>query len=161
MTSQEFFNSINLDGEEWRDIIGYEGLYMVSSYGRVIGLPISYMRNKGIHTKDYRILKQTVHPRKKLNYYRIRLSKNHTNKLVYVHRLVAMAFIPNPNNFPFIDHIDRNGLNNNVSNLRWCDQKMNMNNEKTRIVHVKALREKSLKKKSLITQNVKELSTDA
>lgn len=145
MTNQEFIESIRLEGEEWRDVIGYEGLYMVSSFGRVIGLPRVYKRNKGIHNKDYRMLKNIKHPRKKLYYYRVSLSKDYERKLIYVHRLVAMAFIPNPNNYPFIDHIDRNGLNNSASNLRWCTQEMNMQNENTREIHVSALT-KSLSK---------------
>ena len=139
MTNQEFIESIRLENEEWRPVVGYESLYMVSSLGRVIGLPRVYKRYKGINRKDYRILKNVRHQRGKLFYYRVSLSKDYERKLIYVHRLVAMAFIPNPNNYPFIDHIDRNGLNNSASNLRWCTQEMNMRNENTKKIHVSAL----------------------
>lgn len=161
MTNEEFIESIKLDNEEWRDVVGYEGLYMVSSFGRVIGLPRVFIRNKGINKKDYRILKNVKYQYGNLIYYRVSLSKNYERKNVRVHRLVADAFIPNPYNYPFIDHIDRNGQNNNVSNLRWCTQKMNMNNENTRVVHLKALRKRAWSKKPLTNQDVKELSTDA
>lgn len=161
MTNEEFIESIKLDNEEWRDVVGYEGLYMVSSFGRVIGLPRVFIRNKGINKKDYRILKNVKYQYGNLIYYRVSLSKNYERKNVRVHRLVADAFIPNPYNYPFIDHIDRNGQNNNVSNLRWCTQKMNMNNENTRVVHLKALRKRAWSKKPLINQEVKELSADA
>ena len=61
------------------------------------------------------------------------LYKNKRNrKSITAHRIVATAFIPNPNNYPDIDHIDGNPLNNNVHNLRWCNQVMNMNNPITR-----------------------------
>ena len=148
MTNEEFINSIRLDCEEWRDVVGYEGLYMVSSFGRIVGLPRTYLLGNGkkyTRSKSYRILEPFPHPRKKLLYYRISLSKNNKRKFFYVHRLVAMAFIPNPNNYPFIDHIDRNGLNNSTSNLRWCTQEMNMRNGNTRKIHVLALK-KSLSK---------------
>lgn len=52
------------------------------------------------------------------------------NKVLPVHRLVALAFIPNPENFPCVDHIDQNEFNNNSYNLRWCNHKTNMNNRK-------------------------------
>ena len=63
------------------------------------------------------------------NHYKYRLyyeSKKYKNE--YVHRLVALAFLPNPNNFKCVDHIDRNPKNNNVENLRWCNHSTNMIN---------------------------------
>ncbi len=61
-------------------------------------------------------------------YYIVNLCKNKKPKSLKVHRLVALTFIANPNNYPFIDHIDRNPKNNCVSNLRWCNQQMNLIN---------------------------------
>ena len=61
-------------------------------------------------------------------YYLVNLFKNKKGKTLNVHRLVALTFIPNPNNYPFIDHIDRDKTNNCVDNLRWCNNQMNMVN---------------------------------
>ena len=102
--------------EEWRDIEGYEGLYQISSLGRVKSFPRP--------TTPGGILK-TI--KRKDGYCSIKLSKNGKVKKVLVHRLVAKAFIPNTNNLPIINHKDENPLNNNVDNLEWCDNKYNGN----------------------------------
>ena len=59
-------------------------------------------------------------------YYQLRLRNEHGKKMFVVHRLVAMAFIPNPQNLPQINHKDECKTNNNVSNLEWCDNKYNI-----------------------------------
>ena len=64
-------------------------------------------------------------------YYRVNLTKDSKNHLMYIHRLLAICFINNPENKPFIDHIDRNRTNNNLDNLRWATNKENCNNKET------------------------------
>lgn len=112
--------------EEWRMIPGYEGLYMVSSIGRV----------KNCRTG--KIMK----PFEYKGYLQISLTKNGIRKTYRVHRLVAMAFIPNPNNLPEVNHKDEDGSNNCVDNLEWCTRKYN-NNYGTRVT--RAAKKKSIK----------------
>lgn len=73
------------------------------------------------------IRKQSI---SKNGYMRVILSDNGKNKTYFVHRLVAAAFIPNPDNLPEIDHIDGNRANNDATNLRWCTRKQNLNYQK-------------------------------
>ena len=108
--------------EEWKDIKGYEGLYQVSNLGRIKSLPKKIkMRNQ--YTEKEMILKQETDKR---GYARITLCKeNEKHKQAQVHRLVAIAFIPNKKNKPQINHKDGNKLNNNVDNLEWVTAKEN------------------------------------
>lgn len=119
--------------EIWKDIKNFEKLYQVSNYGNVRSLDttINCKGAKGIdtHLRKGRILKQTKGSTK---YYNVNLSKNGKIKLKRVHRLVAEAFISNPNNYPCINHKDGNKLNNNVENLEWCSYSYN-NKEAYRI----------------------------
>lgn len=94
--------------EEWRPVPGYEGLYEVSSYGRV--------RN----SKTYRILKAWI----TFGYLMVELSGR---KRFYVHRLVAETFIPNIEKLPQVNHKDEDKTNNRVDNLEWCTAKYNIN----------------------------------
>lgn len=126
MTNEEFIKSITLDGEEWRDVVGYEGYYVVSNYGRIVRLAIL---TKAFATYTRMSNRKQIKPQyDSFGYPKIILSKKGVKKNFRVHRLVAEAFIPNPNNYPMIDHIDGNPRNNHVENLRWCDNKINMNN---------------------------------
>ena len=102
--------------EEWRDIEGYEGLYQISSLGRVKSFPRP--------TTPGGILKIN---KRKDGYCSVMLCKNGKTKRFSVHRLVAQAFIPNPNNLPIIIHKDENHSKNIVDNLEWCDNKYNGN----------------------------------
>ena len=110
--------------EEWRDIKGYEGNYMVSNLGRIKSL-VGWNGNKYIkRDKILNPYKQKVGQ----GYCRllVKLCKNGKKKYGKVHRLVADAFIPNPENKPNINHKDGNPLNNIVNNLEWCTQRENI-----------------------------------
>ena len=105
--------------EIWKDVVGYEGLYQVSNLGRVKSLP-------KYHYKYEKILHPTV--RKKDGRVTVMLSKSPVDRKRFsVHRLVAIAFLDNPYNYPEINHIDENPQNNCVNNLEWCTRKYNMN----------------------------------
>ena len=105
------FTEEELKSEIWKDIPKYEGLYEVSNLGRV-------KNNKGLVRKP-RLYKD--------GYFDIKLSKNGKNKTKRINRLVALAFISNPNNYPVVNHKDENKLNNRVDNLEWCTTKYNNN----------------------------------
>lgn len=102
--------------EIWKDISNYEGHYQVSNLGNVR----SIKNNKIILLKPY---KNT----KRYGYLEVYLRLPGSKKTYKIHRLVAEAFIPNPDNLPQINHIDENKENNIVSNLEWCTAKYNLN----------------------------------
>lgn len=99
--------------ELWNDIIGFDGLYQVSNFGKV----------KSYKRKNKTVLKESL---SKKGYKRVILYKNNKQFYYSVHRLVATAFIPNPENKPHINHKDGNKLNNRVENLEWCNAKENV-----------------------------------
>lgn len=121
----------------WKDVAGYEGCYMVSNFGRVMSLgrevPNSDKSNRIIRPSIMSLnIKNAKRKSSIYQTYTAHLCKNRIRKAITVHRLVACAFIENPNNYPSIDHIDGNPMNNHVSNLRWCTNTINMNNPITR-----------------------------
>ena len=120
MTNEEFIKSVSLEGEIWKDVPEFEGLYLCSNYGRVV-----VTKN---HIKKVRKMKLMILRVNNNGYNFLHFYKDNKRKHMYIHRLVATLFIPNPNNYPDIDHIDCNPLNNRVDNLRWCTPKMNSNN---------------------------------
>ena len=103
--------------EEWRDIQGYEGKYMVSNLGRVKSL--NY-RNNGKEG----ILKGVANGN---GYLEVILFKEGKGKHYRINRLVAQAFLPNPDNLPEVNHKDENKQNNCVENLEYCSKLYNIN----------------------------------
>lgn len=101
---------------EWKPIKDYEDLYMVSNTGLI----------KSLHWSKEKPLKQVIRSNN-YQYYFVGLLKNGKRKYFAVHRLVASAFIPNPNNYEQVDHLDGNKLNNNANNLEWVSAKENTN----------------------------------
>ena len=113
-------------GEVWNDVVGYKGKYMVSNQGRVYSL--TRIRSNCGGAYKGRMLKGEYCR----GYYCVALlDGNGKAKLCKVHRLVATAFIPNPDNKPQIDHIDGNTRNNNAWNLRWATARENVRNPRT------------------------------
>lgn len=124
--------------EEWKNIENYPN-YQVSNLGNVKSKE-RYTKAKDnmiIHRKE-KILKQLIDSK---GYCYVRLYNANKFKNIKVHRLVASAFIPNINNEPTIDHIDRNKKNNNINNLRWASNIIQANNkDKTNIIeHMRKL----------------------
>lgn len=100
--------------EIWKDITGYEGLYQVSNLGRV----------KSLKNDKEKILKPAISSK---GYLFVNLYKQQKTTHYKVHRIVAKAFIPNPNNLPQVNHKDEDKTNNCVINLEWCTAKYNIN----------------------------------
>lgn len=110
--------------EVWKCINGYDGLYQVSNLGRVKSLDKRVPTNGGTRVMKGKILKGRT---TKYGYLQIGLTdKNNYRVNRYVHRLVAEAFIPNPQNKKEVNHIDCNKKNNGVDNLEWVNRKENM-----------------------------------
>lgn len=115
--------------EIWKDIPGYEGLYQASTRGQIRSLPrtVTYVK----HYADFDVTATHHFEGKVLNqsytsgYLGVLLSVEGHVKDALVHRLVALTFLPNPENKPQVDHIDGNRANNSVENLRWVTSREN------------------------------------
>lgn len=135
--------------EIWKEVVGYEGLYEVSNYGRVKRLArkenVRFLRREH---KEEAILKNCIGNQ----YYIVGLRKNGKKKTPLVHRLIAQAFIPNPYNLPEVNHKDENKLNNHLDNLEWCTREYNINYGTCIERSVKHHDMKSVALKSALTQ---------
>lgn len=103
-----------MEKEVWKPVVGYETSDEISNMGR---MRIINYRNTG----KYKLRKLTINK----GYFTVNLTKNSITKLYQVHRLVAEAFIPNPQNLPCVNHKDECKTNNIYTNLEWCDIKYN------------------------------------
>ena len=132
--------------ETIKDIDGFGGLYAITSRGRVWAYPNS-TRSKG-HWLKPRIDNQ--------GYAKVGLYLGDKKyKWIFIHRLVAIAYIPNPQNKPFINHKDFNRVNNNIENLEWCTHWENMNYSYVRGRFNEEVRDNALKKAQRIAKEQK------
>ena len=97
--------------EIWKDVKGFEGRYLVSNTGKIYSILAKRILKTCISNRGYELAC-------------LRNEKGY-RKQYTVHRLVAMSFLDNPNNYPIINHKDENKLNNNINNLEWCDYSYN------------------------------------
>lgn len=115
--------------EIWKDIKDFEGIYQISNIGRIKRLSNYIVRNNG---RKQSWKEKILNPTKDSGgYYTIRsCTKNNIKEgkriTLRIHRLVAEAFICNPNGYNYVNHIDGNKLNNNVENLEWCTNEYNI-----------------------------------
>lgn len=110
--------------EFWKDVSGYEGLYQVSNKGQIKSI-CSHVRlqNGELMLKKPHILK----PQSRNGYKCVNLFKDGKSRTLNIHRLVAEAFVPNPQNYPVVNHKDEDKANNIVGNLEWCSHAYNLN----------------------------------
>ena len=121
----EIYKNLSLEdlpNEEWRDIVGYEGLYQVSNMGRVKSLERLDVKNQ--YSKEIQIMKQQL---SNSGYLTVCVTNGSKKKLLLVHREVCNAFVNNKENLPCVNHKDENKLNNKVGNLEFCTYKYNCN----------------------------------
>jgi hypothetical protein len=118
----------------WKEIAGYEGLYLISDNGDVISLPKTVTTPYRTTRRKSKRIKTHLRGRNGLMYVAVTLSKNGESRSYSVHRLVAEAFIPNPDNFPEVNHKDKNTTNNCVNNLEWCTRQYNIDYSKSKQV---------------------------
>jgi hypothetical protein len=117
-----------------KDIAGYEGLYQVSDDGKVISLARAVPNGKKVLHRKQAVMTPRLRGKNGLMYEAVALRKDGTSKTYSVHRLVAEAFLPNPDNLSEVNHKDENPLNNRVENLEWCTHQYNIDYSKSKPV---------------------------
>lgn len=108
--------------EIWKPIKGYEGIYEISNFGKVKSIRYFNHVNNKIYSRE-KMLKLSLNEK---GYFRVGLYKSGKEIKFKVHRLVAENFIPNPNKYNEVNHIDGNKQNNCVDNLEWCTHSHNI-----------------------------------
>jgi len=120
---QNEYIPINNNNEIWKDIEGYEGSYQISNTGRIKSCEREIEKSDGVIIKRK---ERYLHPVNDEGYMKISLSKNGIRKKYSLHRLLAIAFIENKNNYEIVNHKDGIKLNNNLDNLEWCTCSFNV-----------------------------------
>jgi len=128
----------DFEGEIWKDVVGFEGFYEVSNIGRVKSVKRVITKSNGSSTCFYPIILRFA---QRFGYYRVCLHKIDIKKSFFVHRLVAKAFIQNPNNYNIINHKNEYPHDNRVENIEWCTQYYNLHYGNRYIKALSTLRE--------------------
>ena len=143
-----------MKNEEWRDVVGYEGLYQVSSMGRVKSLERKDCLGR---TVKERILKSRTN---RYGYMEVNLCADGKRKMLKVHRLVCQAFHDNPDNKPEVNHVNEDKTDNRACNLEWCTVKEN-NNHGTRNARIAETKSKPVVQYTLNGELIKVWSSAA
>lgn len=112
-----------MEKEIWKDVVGYEGLYLVSNHGRIQSADRMVQYKTHSQFKKGKVMTPSEVSK---GYLQVGLYRDKKVKRAYVHRLVAEAFIPNDSNLEQVNHIDADKTNNNVGNLEWSDGRNNI-----------------------------------
>ena len=120
--SERWYSLEDYEGEIWKDVVGFEGYYLVSNYGRIKSVSRIHTHTNGIIPSKIKRYGDNGN-----GYLIVHLSKNSISHTKYVHRLVAIAFLPNPLNLPEVNHKDEDKSNNRLENLEWCTGLYNTN----------------------------------
>lgn len=136
-----------------KPVAGYEGYYEVDQFGRVFGLDRSIVVVDGNRTYTKNLtgkqMKQSMHDK---GYKTVSLTKDGKTTMLFVHRIVAQAFLPNPDNLPMINHKDEDKTNNFLENLEWCTAKYNANYGTGIERHARKIRGRESEKKIAVIQ---------